>query len=219
MLLYIALNPLHTASGTVVSGLFVFRCVQWEEREKATTFNLVTYLLSSFSFSLFFFFTPLFPSPPALLCRYLFPRPRVVFARETAAVICFVLFCPCNNNSYLLRVVLSVQQVSVPLLQRVCCSSCSLSFPIFSHHILPNTYLSFVLLCIVYSLESRLIVFLLFSFFSWSGLFRCVLVPGTLAFFTCFTLTNCDGLVYFVSQSVTTEFVSLSDEEPGLRVY
>ena len=38
-----------------------------------------------------------------------------------------------------------------------------------------------------------------------SGLFCCVLVPGTLAFHLLHALTsNCDYLVYSVSQSVTT---------------
>ena len=47
--------------------------------------------------------------------------------------------------------------------------------------------------------------FVLFIFlFIWSGLFCCVLVPGTLAFHLLFTLSNCDWLVYSVSQSVTT---------------
>ena len=41
-------------------------------------------------------------------------------------------------------------------------------------------------------------------FFLWSGLFCCVVVPGTLAFHVVHTLINCDCLVYFVSQSVTT---------------
>ena len=38
----------------------------------------------------------------------------------------------------------------------------------------------------------------------WSGLFCCVLVPGTLAIHLLYTLINCDCLVYPVSQSVTT---------------
>ena len=70
------------------------------------------------------------------------PLLRVVFSRETSVI--FVLFCPSNNNSYLLRVVLSVQQVSVPL-QRVCCS-CSLSFPIF----LSITFFSTPVVCFAY---------------------------------------------------------------------
>ena len=41
-------------------------------------------------------------------------------------------------------------------------------------------------------------------YFLWSGLFCCVLVPGTLAFHLLYTLINCDCLVYYVSQSVTT---------------
>ena len=68
------------------------------------------HLLSFFFFFFFFFFAPLLPSPPAS-CRYLSP---------------------------LLRVVWSVQQVSAPP-QYVRCYSCSLSFPIFLHHILQNT--------------------------------------------------------------------------------
>ena len=41
-----------------------------------------------------------------------------------------------------------------------------------------------------------------FLFFSWSGLFCCVLVPGMLAFHLLYTLINGDCLVYSVSQSV-----------------
>ena len=45
----------------------------------------------------------------------------------------------------------------------------------------------------------------LFSFFLWSGLFCCVLVPGMLlAFHLLYTLINCDCLVYSVSHYVTT---------------
>ena len=41
----------------------------------------------------------------------------------------------------------------------------------------------------------------LFSSFLWSGLFCCVLVAGTLAFYLLHTSINCDCLVYSVSQS------------------
>ena len=47
-------------------------------------------------------------------------------------------------------------------------------------------------------------VVFIFFFFSWSGLFCCVLVPGTLAFHLLYTLISCDCLVYSVSPSVTT---------------
>ena len=43
-----------------------------------------------------------------------------------------------------------------------------------------------------------------FFFLLLSGLFCCVLVPGTLAFHLLHTLIYCDCLVYSVSQSVTT---------------
>ena len=46
---------------------------------------------------------------------------------------------------------------------------------------------------------------LFFTFVMVSGLFCCVLVPGTLAFYLLHTLINCDCLVYSVSQSVTTQ--------------
>ena len=53
-------------------------------------------------------------------------------------------------------------------------------------------------------LEATPFVVFVFFFFSLSGLFCCVLVPGTLlAFHLLYTLINCDCLVYFVSQSVT----------------
>ena len=86
----------------------------------------------------------------AILCLklylYLLRNLRAVFVCEVAAaVIFFVLCCPCNNSSCLLRVILCVQHVSVPL-QQACWSSCILSFPIFLHHILDNTYLLFVVL-------------------------------------------------------------------------
>ena len=66
-----------------------------------------------------------------------------------------------------LRVVSPVQQLSVPL-QHVCCS-CSLSDLLASHSL---------------ELLSAFVVFLvlIFFLFFWSGLFCCVLVPGTLAF-------------------------------------
>ena len=43
-----------------------------------------------------------------------------------------------------------------------------------------------------------------YDYFLWSGLFCCVLVPGTLAFHLLHSSINCDCLVYSVSQSVTT---------------
>ena len=51
--------------------------------------------------------------------------------------------------------------------------------------------------------------FVMFVFYQvfvlWSGLFCCVLVPGTLlAFHLLYTSINCDCLVYSVSQSVST---------------
>ena len=50
-----------------------------------------------------------------------------------------------------------------------------------------------------YSVRSVYFIFLLLS-----GLFCCVLAPGTLAFHLRYTLVNCDCLVYSVSQSLTT---------------
>ena len=127
-------------------------------------------------FSLFFcLFAPLFPSPPAL-CRYLLPLVRVVFVRETTVI--FFVFCLCNNSD--LRVDLSAQQVSVPL-QHVRCFSCSLSFPIFLHHILQKTCRLFCFVSFV-PFFSSIFFFFLSLFLSWSGLFGSVLVPGTLAF-------------------------------------
>ena len=94
-----------------------------------------------FFFSFFFVFAPLFPPPPASLCLM-----RVSSSSSSC-------FCPCNNNRYLVRVVLSVQQTAVCCLLRVAlsvqqvsirlqhvgCCSCSLSFPILLRHILHNT--------------------------------------------------------------------------------
>ena len=58
--------------------------------------------------------------------------------------------------------------------------------------------------------------FLFFSIFSWSGLFCCFLVPGTLALHLLYLpcLMKCDCcLVYSVSRVCdTTDSVSLSDE-------
>ena len=65
------------------------------------------------------------------------------------------MFCPCNNNNNN-----NEQEVSVPLQRVLCtCYSCSLSFPIFSHHILQN-------------IRRRLFVclFVLFFFFFFYGL-------------------------------------------------
>ena len=53
-------------------------------------------------------------------------------------------------------------------------------------------------------LKATPFVVFVFYFFSWSCLFCCVLVPGTLAFHLLYTLIYCDYLVYSVSQSVTT---------------
>ena len=53
-------------------------------------------------------------------------------------------------------------------------------------------------------LKATPFVVFVFYFFSWSGLFCCVLVPGTLAFHLLYTLMDRDCLVYSVSQSVTT---------------
>ena len=90
-------------------------------------------------------------------------------------------FCPCNS-SYLLHVVLSVQQVSVPL-QHACCSSgnCSLSFPFRPSCItfFRTPVVHFALFS--FSIFFFLLFFFCFSFFSRSGLFCCVLAIGTLA--------------------------------------
>ena len=48
------------------------------------------------------------------------------------------------------------------------------------------------------------VVFVLYFLMVWP-VFCCVLVPGTLAFHSRYTLINCDCLVYSVSQSVTTQ--------------
>ena len=67
-----------------------------------------------------------------------------------------------------------------------------LSFPIFLHHIRQYTCCLFCFI-FVFFLSSSLFLFSSFPLFSWSGLFRCVLVPRTLAFHvTCFSLMNCD---------------------------
>ena len=62
----------------------------------------------------------------------------------------------------------------------------------------------------------------IFSTFSWSGQFCCVLVPSTLAFRLLHTLINCDCLVYPVSQSVTTlkevVYISRMKNRHGHRV-
>ena len=144
---------------------------------------LVCSLLSLHTSPVLVFFAPLFPLLPSL-CRYLLPL-RVVFVRKTAVVL-ILLFCPCNS-SYLLRVVLPVQQESVPL-QHVWRSSghCSLSFPLRSSCITFSRapVVFFALLSFYFSSSFVLLFFFFFPFFSlylWSGLFCCVLVPGTLA--------------------------------------
>ena len=118
----------------------------------------------------------------------------------------FVLFCPCNS-SCLLGVVLPVQQVSVPL-QHVWCSSgnCSLSCPFRSSCIafFRTPVVCFALFAFFVSISSFLFSF--FSFFLYSGLFCCVLVPGTLGLhlfyldelrlfgLLCFTVV-CDNII------------------------
>ena len=123
--------------------------------------------------------------------QYLLPLLRVVFVRETAVIIFFVLFCQCNS-SYL-RVVLSVKQVSVPL-RHVCSSrSLFLSFPFrsscitfFRTAVVDFALFFFHLLFFSFIFFSSFFLFF-FSFFLffivqvWSGLFCCVLVPDTLA--------------------------------------
>ena len=109
-------------------------------------------LLSSFLFSSFLF-AHLFRSP-LVSSRYLLPLLRVVLSVKQllSSPCCFVrATCVCSYSA-------------------LCCSSCSLSFPVFLHHILQNTYLSFVLLCFLFCF----LVFSLFLFFVvWSALFCC----------------------------------------------
>ena len=111
--------PVRLISGTcaaialnpTVSGSFLFVFVEFNGASaKAVAMTLVV-LLAYFVIFALFLFSPYFPSPPAL-CRHLLPR---------------------------LRVVSSVQQLSVPL-QHVC--SCSLSDLLASHSSeLPSAFL------------------------------------------------------------------------------
>ena len=94
------------------------------------------------------------------------------FVRATA-VILFVLFCPCNRCLFLFST------YGVPLASNCSLSFPFLSFPIFLHHILQNTCRLFCFVAFFLFFPSFLFSF--FSLFLWSGLFCCVLVPGTLA--------------------------------------
>ena len=105
---------------------------------------------------------------------------RVVFVRETA-VTSYLLFVLSVQQlaavCRLLRVALSVQQVSVPL---SVCSSCSLSFPIILRHLLQNTtHLSFV---VCFALFSFIFPFFFVSCFIFFSFFfhdlACFVVPS-----------------------------------------
>ena len=203
----LALNPLLRV---VVSALFSFVSSMGGARKRQVTTCCRP----------LFFSAPFFPPPPAL-CRYLLPRLRVVFVfvRETA-VLFFVPYCPCNR-SFLLRVILSVATgICSSSAHMLCSLQPLLSFPIFLHHILQNTcrlfcfgffFLSFFFFSFIFLFfysfffSSSLLFFLsfllFFSSFSCSGLFRCVLVPGTPVFHSP-TLMDCDCLAYSVSQSM-----------------
>ena len=54
------------------------------------------------------------------------------------------------------------------------------------------------------------------SCFSWSALFSCVVVPGTLAIHMLYPRSIAVVFGFSLSQSVTTGFVSLQDEESAL---
>ena len=196
------------------------------KRHSSNDLSLASFFL--FFALLFFFlaFAPFFPSPigpmpvsPSSSSSWFCPHEtaasssssylRVVFVcvkQQRQLVIFFVLYCPCNRYP-------------VPL-QHVCCccSARSLSFPFRSSCII---FFRTPVVCFA-SFFSSLLSSLLFFFghlFSWSGLFCCVLVPGTPALLTCFTLMNCDCLVYSVSQSATpqhTAFVSRMKNQHGL---
>ena len=140
--------------------------------------------------------------------------------------------CSCQwNNGNILRVVWSAQQVSVSL-QHECCSSCSLSFPIFVHHLLRDTkYMPFIffspsifsflppsfLSSFLFFLSFFLYFFISFFSFSYVSFFmvwRVLLCSFFLFFFLSFN-SFLLSLFYFVLISlflwsgVTTEFVSL----------
>ena len=135
-----------------------------------------------------FFFLPFF-----LFVCSLIPAPPtgLMPASSSSSSCCFRL----QNSNYLLRVVLSMQQQSSSSCcfvraTGICSSSAPtvfllqpfLSLPILLHHILRNT-------CRLFCFVFFLLFFHFFPFFSyfsffvglWSGLFCCVLVPGTLA--------------------------------------
>ena len=133
----------------------------------------------------------------------------------------FVLFCPWNSSrSDALRVVLSVQQVCIcsssARIQEVipgvycmcvCCSSCSLPFPICLHYILQNTRMRrvvcFVLLCFLFFFLFLFSLFFSVHFFYTSMVWLFVVVLSYLVrhdtwHFACVTLMNCDCLVHSV---------------------
>ena len=123
-----------------------------------------------------FLFAPLFPPPTGLMP-----------VSSSSSSWCFF---PCSS-SYLFRVVLSVQQVSVSLQDERRCSSgnCNLSFPFRSCIIFFRTPVSFVLFCFLFlfsliyiSFSAFFFRFCFFHLFLWSGVFCCGLAPCTLAF-------------------------------------
>ena len=128
--------------------------------------------------SFFFFAPPLFSSPPAFCRGHLVPLHCVVFSRIKQQFVIFqVLLGRVEQQPFSFRFfVLSMQQVSVPLLQHVHALLVAvlpfLSGLFVSHS---SEQLSYVLL-VFFSFLS----FFAF-FFSWSGLLCCVLQPCTLA--------------------------------------
>ena len=101
----------------VVVSAFCFCWVQWGERESDSSNDMLSFFVSSFRF--FFCLLPYIPPhrPYAGFCFLFF----VLFLSVKQQLFLFMVSCPCHNNSYLLYVVLSVQQVSVPGCQVVKC--------------------------------------------------------------------------------------------------
>ena len=137
-------------------GRFCFVFVEFNGGSAKATAGMTCRL-----FFFFFLLNPVLPSPPAL-CRYPLPL-RVVCVRKTA-VIFFVLFCPCNRYMFLF----STYGVLLAIA----------AFPFLSD-LLASHSSKHLLFFFVFCFFS--VLFSLFSFLLWSGLFCYVLVPGTLA--------------------------------------